>query len=191
MARHRIFLPAVGLLDLNPLDAVEGDLYFDLMLDCFTGAISYRIYHSGGADVLTANGQAGVPIPCGTSSFDLGSLLTNTIGGIVSATSGNAGGTIGSAVAVATGILTPQTCVSGGSGNKTVIQERPNIVVTCENLGSKSFPTENAGRPYYTNNTINNMSGFVKCGNASIDLPCAEPIKEKINMYLNSGFYWE
>lgn len=189
--KYSIFLPGVGLLDLNPLDAVEGDLYFDLMLDCFTGAVCYRIYHSSGADVLTANGQIGVPIPCGTSSFDLGSLLTNTIGGVVSATTGNAGGFFGSAVAVANGILSPQTCVSGGAGNKTIIQERPNIIVSCENLGSKSFPTNQAGRPYYTNNQISNLSGFVKCGNASFDSACLEPIKEQINNYLNSGFYYE
>lgn len=190
-SKYSLYLPAIGLVEVNTLDASEDDLKVDVFADAYTGAISYRVYHSAGGEVATFNGQIGVQIPCGADSVDIAGLITNTVGGVVSATSGNVGGALGSIVAVADGIISPQTCMSGGNGNRSVIENMTDIILTCENLGSKSFPTNQAGRPYYTNNQISNLSGFVKCGNASFDSACLEPIKEQINNYLNSGFYYE
>lgn len=192
---YKLWLPCVGEVELDALEVNQNDLAVDMYVDLFSGAITYKIHHgysqSTDKTFATFNGQAGVQLPCGNSSFDLGSLITNTVGGVVSVASGNVGGAIGSGVAVASSILTPQTNISGGAGNRGMSKMQSNVVFTCTNYGSKSFPSDVAGRPYYTNNTISNLSGFVKCGNASIELPCSEQIRDRVNNYLNSGFYWE
>lgn len=192
-SRYSLYLPGVGLVDINSLDGAEEDLIVDRYLDCANGSVSYRIRHGGGqgCTVATFNGQLGIQIPCGSDSIDVGSLLTNTVGGVVSVTSGNAAGAIGSLVGVASAVTSPQSCIVGGVGNKSVVSNGVHYIVSLTNYGSKSFPTDQAGRPYYTNNQISNLSGFVKCGNASFDSACLEPIKEQINNYLNSGFYYE
>jgi hypothetical protein len=53
------------------------------------------------------------------------------------------------------------------------------------------FPIAVAGRPLMQNVQLGTLSGLVKCGNASLDMPYPEPVREQVNQLLNSGFYLE
>lgn len=195
-SKYSLWLPGVGLVGINSADAAEGDLYVDIMTDFLTGAVTYRVYHAEGADIAAFNGQVGVAVPSGKSNINVGGFITNAIGTIASVAAASSGvgaaaAAIGGAVATASTILDPQTCISGGAGNKCIIQERPDIICTVENYGSKEFPTTEAGRPYFQHATLGNLSGFVQCGNASVPVNARDDERAQINSYLNSGFYVE
>lgn len=198
-SKYSIFLPGVGMIELDPLDCYEDDLNVDVSCDLLTGAVNYRIYHTGGATVTSCNGQISVMIPNGKTAIDVGSLVSNVIGGVAGigaavatggASAAVAAGTT-AAVGVAHNLLSPQTSISGGNGNKAVLQEITNIIVSVTNYDSCYYPTAVAGRPLYQNVQLSTFTGYVKCGAASIDIVGIGPEKDEINMYLNSGFYYE
>lgn len=198
-SKYSVFLPGVGMIALDPLDCFENDLNVDVSCDLFNGSVNYRIYHTSGATVTSCNGQISVMIPNGKTAIDVGSLVSNVLGGVISV--GAAVATGGAATAVAAGtsaavgvannLLTPQTSISGGNGNKAILQEITNIIVSVTNYDSCDYPTAVAGRPLYQNVQINTLSGYVKCGAASIDIVGVAGEKDEINGYLNSGFYYE
>ncbi|MBQ0140562.1 MAG: hypothetical protein KBT36_14865 [Kurthia sp.] len=194
-SRYTLFLPSIGLVSINPIDAGEDDLYCDIMMDCISGAITYRIYHQNGNDVATFNGQIGVQIACGNTTINAGQLISTAIGAGASILTGGAVGAVagvaGGLVSTANAVIDAQSCITGGSGNITAIQERYWISFACENYGSKDYPTGVAGRPLMQNVKISTLSGFVKCSNASIPLGDRGNATDVVNSYLNNGFYYE
>ena len=195
-SKYSLWLPGVGLVGINSLDAAEDDLYCDMALDFYTGAVSYRVYHGSGADIATFNGQLGVQIPTGKTNINVGSLVSTAIGtaaAVAGAATGGAAVAAGAmgAVSVASAILDPQSSIQGGAGNKAVIEDRPDIYLSCENYGSKEFPVYEAGRPLCQNVQLGTLSGYVKCGNASLSIPALDHIRRELNNMLNSGIYIE
>ena len=80
----------------------------------------------------------------------------------------------------------------GGGGNKSDISYSSGaIVVIAEHYGSKEFATSVAGRPLMQNVALSTLSGFVKCGNASVPVNAHASERDTINNFLNSGFYIE
>lgn len=196
-SKYSLWLPGVGLVGINSLDAAEDDLGVDISIDFYTGAVSYRVYHgSSNCDIANFNGQLGVQIPSGKTNIPVGSFVTNAIGTIASVASASSGagaaisGIMG-AVATASTVLDPQTSISGGAGNKALLSDRYGIYLCCENYGSKEYATNDAGRPLMQNVALSSLSGYVKCGNASIPLAGHEGDMAAVNNYLNSGFYIE
>ena len=196
-SKYSLWLPGVGLVGVNTLDASEDDLGLDISIDFYTGAVSYRLYHgTSNCDIANFNGQLGVQIPSGKTNIPVGSFVASAIGTIASVATASSGagaaasGILG-AVATAKTVLDPQTSISGGAGNKAVLSDRYGIFLCCENYGSKDFPTKDAGRPLMQNVTLGNLSGYCKCGNASLDIGGLSGDKDNVNALLNSGFYIE
>ena len=47
------------------------------------------------------------------------------------------------------------------------------------------------GRPLCAIRTINTLSGYIKCGEVTVDYPCFDTEKSTIHHHLISGFFWE
>ena len=47
------------------------------------------------------------------------------------------------------------------------------------------------GRPVGETHAISNHSGYVQCDNASVDMSGTAIEKDRVNSYLNSGFFYE
>lgn len=47
------------------------------------------------------------------------------------------------------------------------------------------------GRPLCAIRTINTLTGYIKCGEVTIDYPCFDTEKSIIEKYLLNGFFWE
>ena len=110
-----------------------------------------------------------------------------------------AGGVVGAVVGGVAGLIgaihnemTPQTSIVGGSGNKADLSStRGYILLSRRTYGSKEFATSVAGRPLMQNVRLGNLSGFCKCGNASVPVNARDEERDMINSYLNSGVYIE
>ena len=109
-------------------------------------------------------------------------------GGWIGAIGGAIAGTIGAIY----NDMTPDTNMIGGSGNKAeLFYAHSEIVLGRKQFDAKDFPTAVAGRPLMQNVTLSSLSGYVKCGNASVPVNAHAAVRDQINAFLNSGFYME
>ncbi len=211
--QYSITLPGVGTVQLD--SAFVGScihnnrtLYDYIMVDISTGQITHQIettINNQAVVFCELKGQIGVNVPLGKSKANVIETISTFIGGTSSAVSGllGGGGSAGSiSGAVGTSILTgintidsaisPQTSMIGGSGNHTDLYvNSQTIKINRRILGSKDFALSVSGRPLMQNVTLSSLSGFCKCGNASVPINGRESERTEINNFLNSGFYIE
>ena len=201
--QYNLRLPGVGVVDLDSaiigsaihnsrsiicdidVDLVSGDVVYSLMAD------SVRSYFA------RFKGNVSVNVPIGKSVSDMAQSVSMVAGGVAGGaiSGGIPGAIIGGVVGLVNAVhneLTPQTSMVGGSGNKAdLYATRSSLVISRRQYGAKDYPTTVAGRPLYQNVLLSTLSGFVKCGNASVPLNCRDADREAINNYLNTGIYIE
>lgn len=191
-SQYKIYLPGCGVYDISPADAGKKDLYIRVMMDFLNGTVCYKIYHNNGSDVAMFEGKFASGVPALGAKMDIFGILQDTASAASSLISENYGSLASSLVGASQKVLQPQVNArSGGSGNGAVLKYYPHILYGLTNYASKDIPTVVAGRPCYRNAYIRTLSGFVKCGNASVDIQGFESEKNEVNSLLNSGFYYE
>ena len=203
---YTMLLPGVGTVPLPAIHTVDNKLYIKAAYDFFSGSVNYLLEQRGsGLDdykiISQYNGQFAVKLPMARSGgIDGGNLITTAIGagvaiasdGVASAAAAKAGEAIlSSGVSAAMATISPNVSITGGAGNRAFNTNNNVVRVSLQNYGTKEYATTVAGRPLYENKKINTLSGFIKCGAASIDIPGEAPDKDAVNYYLNGGFYYE
>lgn len=201
--QYTVFLPGVGIIDLDPAIigycihnsvTVNVNMYCDLV----SGDMTYILtYGNDNGKIGRYTGNVSVNVPIGKSVADLGKTAGLFAGSV--AAGAQVGGAIGAAIGAVVGAveaigneLTPSTTMIGGSGNKSELEHtRGYMHVTRKQFGAKDYPTDVAGRPLMQNVALSTLSGYVKCGNASVPVNCHDSERDAINNYLNSGFYIE
>lgn len=195
-SRYTIYLPGVGTVAL-PSICASASITYSYSMDYLTGAITWLIYsEDSGATTIIGQyaGQIGISIPWSTIRVDAISLMESVLAPSINMNGGYSSMAQSAAHAgfqAARNTLETQTSIHGGSGNHMMLALRPNIRVNCTNYGCKEFPLAEAGRPLYEHKQINTLSGYVQCAGASLDIPGMGNEKEKVNSYLNNGFYYE
>lgn len=196
--QYSVYLPGLGEVPISALDAAENDLYCRLSVDYYTGTGLYYIAHSGGGVVGSYQAQIGSVVPYGKGEgLNFGNMLSTAMGSAQNAVSGfgmNASTLIGlekMGVDTVRTAFDSNTSVIGGAGSLSQIKEHPDIICTSKAVGSKEFPTVEAGRPLCQNVQLGSLSGFVKCANASVPLNALDHVRTEINAALNSGIYIE
>lgn len=191
-SQYKIYLPGCGIYDINSGDAGKKDLKIDVTMDWLTTAVTYRIYHNSGSNVAQFEGKFGCGVPAMGAKLDVFGILQDTVSGAGAVMNDDAMGAVKSVVSVGQKVAEPQVNArSSGAGNGATLKNFPNILYTCKNFESKDLPTAVAGRPLYQNTTLNTLSGFIRCGAASVSIPGYDTEKDQVNNYLNSGFYYE
>ena len=201
--QYTIYLPGVGIVDLD--SAVVGycihnsvTINAQIYCDLVSGDISYLLTYGNDQGKLGRfTGNVSVNVPIGKSVADLGKSAGIFAGSV--AAGAQVGGWVGAAIGSVVGAveaigneLTPQTTMIGGSGNKSELEHnRGYMTITRKQFGAKQYPTTEAGRPLYSNATLSTLSGYVKCGNASVPVNAPDSVRDAINSFLNSGFYIE
>ena len=191
-SEYRIYLPGSGDYVINAADAGKKDLKIDVSLDFLTMSISYRIYHDNGSDVALYSGKFGVPAPVLGTKIDLYGVLSDATTAGKQYMSYDFYGMAGTLIGTAGKVNEPQVVSKqAATGNAALIKDFPDILYYVKNYASKDIPTTVAGRPVYKNLQISSCSGYVKCGNASLQMTGGSIEKEMVNNFLNSGIYYE
>lgn len=191
-SQYRIYLPGVGIQTISSNEAGKKDLKIGVYMDYINAKISYRIFHDNGSDIAKFDGELGCTMPAMGSSQDVFGSISSGMNIASSIGSFNPFGAVGAAADTAKKILQPQVVAqSPGIGNVQFMIDNPNIIYYVENYGCKDFPTDQAGRPLFQNTKISTLSGYIKCGSASLDITGFESEKASVNNFLNSGFYYE
>ena len=193
--RCSLTLPFVGVIDIDPIELSLGTL-----------RVTYAIDHT------TIRGHCWVNI-CGTNdniiktigyyeatysanmqlaqtSTDVKRMMGDAVAGIGNWFAGNYAGSATALVDVATTVTNPSKNMLGAPSSIMDLLSVMQIKFEVDSFGTKDFPTSVAGRPLMQNVQLGTLSGFVKCGNASIPLANAM-IRDEVNQMLNSGIYIE
>lgn len=216
-----LFLPGIGNVDISMSDFTESTkIYVQIHKEYTTGDMLYTVYAKSGIptdQMILASYTCNVAAQCPlgqitTNANGVVSGLTTMAGGaaasIVSLAAGNAMGAVGGAGAAIGGIanmlLSAGKRIPSVSGSITGRgwSRIPGIYgVGCIEHTEVSSDTEDPddvlyiaerGRPVGSMQQISSLSGYVQCEGASLETAniWAED-RDKVNDYLNNGFYYE
>lgn len=200
----KLLIPMYGIIDLNAADFVGADnIVIQYRVDRTTGDVIVIINSdSVGAVVQTVQFNVSVEMPIAT--------LTRNIGGAVSAISGGINSAIGVAagnyIGGTTGLISSAAQFALSANGRSVSLKGALTGKAATAYGDKFQllayaphtldPTNlnyiaTKGRPLQAVDLINNHSGYVRCENASCSMAGSALEKERVNNYLNSGFFYE
>lgn len=185
-----VYLPGSGLYNLNPCECSGDFLTATYIIDVATGETEIRLTKD---DFLVGNfcGKMSASIAIGQLSVDVLETAGKWAGGFGNILTGKLGEGLVDIITGTKTALQPTQSVNGSGGNITSILRFPYIETYLIEYGTASYPLAVYGRPLMQNQKINTLSGYVKCGNASINVEATEGGKTAINNYLNGGFYYE
>lgn len=195
-----------------PLDTsfceIGSYLHCPVVLDPITGKATMRVIlypdatHTGtGAIVYETSAMMGVPIQLAQMTPDFMTALSSAIstgvaiGSAIS--SGGASEVLGAAamslnsVGNAIDSLMPQTITQGVNGSYLERTLFLSPTLTAQHFIVVDEDNTECGRPLCAVRTLGNLSGYIKCGEATIDYPCFISEKQKILQFLHSGFFME
>lgn len=198
-----LYLPGVGLTDLNAndfSDSAKVNIY--TRIDITTGDIIYWIYTDSGDVVKTVSFNGAVDIPLAHVSANSGGALSSIGGAITTGATymltGNTTaltlGALASATGAATSFNQRSTSLKGNIQGKSAFAD---VTFSLGVAQLKTADPDDAsyiatwGRPVGVTHAISNHSGFVQCDNASVGNIGTPIEKDRVNQYLNSGFFYE
>lgn len=187
----KLYIPAIGLVDVDPAQC-RGDLFVAYTIALDVGSCSVDLISRSNGLLELAHYEANlyVSMQAGSDAWQAGQVVGNLAGSIGGFASGDVMGGSSGLVQSTGSILVPMPSIIGGSGGAG-IRGNSSIRYITLTRGSGDIPTAVAGRPCFRNLVLGNLEGFVKCGNASIELPANEAVKMSINNLLNEGIFIE
>lgn len=187
-SQYTLYLPGVGSVSVSP-DNMKESLVLHYAIDLLTGDIFYRINTDGLISTYNGNIYASLQLSKGDASGG-GSFLSGAVGTAVSVAGGSALGAVSGAIETTKSLITPTPSINGSQSGVASLREYPDIILSVTQKSSGQFPVNQVGRPCCKNLTLGNLSGYIKCGNASIDISGTKTEKDAVNNLLNSGFYF-
>ena len=183
-SQYSIYIPTVGTLPISP-DLMDTTLTMDIGGDLFSGDLLFTLKSDG--DIVSSYSSNCYAV----QSIGTANMASNIMSGASQASTGLLTGNVGAVINGAKTAMqtTPSVMgTQGGTGGVTVANE---IVISCMQKASAEFPLADYGRPCCKNLRLGNLSGFVKCGNPSINISAMDVIKQMINTKLKGGVFIE
>ena len=210
-----IYLPGFGMVDLNMGDwAGSSAITVKCVIEVITGNMKYHLIDSNGIVIQTFECNIASQCPVGQVTMNGGGMLAGisstmqgaaslAAGAVATAATGVAGVPLlaSSALSMIAGVSNTVlaankrgTSVIGNVGGRTV-QTMPFVQCTVYSVDTEDPDDADyiaeRGRPYMGVATINTLSGYVQCENASVECSGTALEKQEINTFLNSGIYLE
>lgn len=201
----QLFIPGYGCVEINPLQCAYS-LTVEFEIDAITGDVTAYILGKNEAwevanIIATISYNIAIQIPIG----HLAANPSGVISGVTSALMGAAGMAFGGVGAVA-----GAAAIGGGVGN-SIISAQMSTPSSKGGIGGRSFITSplmclierytntnnidcmasTNGRPVMGDCPLFAFSGFVQCGNASVEIAGNDEDREAINAALDSGIFIE
>lgn len=185
-----IYLPGYGYAQLNTDDLIGKDtLDITAVLDSTSGGLAYDV---GGIFKAECDISTPIQISTTTQGNALGALVSAG-GALAGALSGNVAvagaglfGAFTSAMQTNTGSLGSMGSHAGWSLHANDVEL---IVISHDTNIDPSNMASQQGRPVGKVTSI--VSGYNECVNASVECNAPQVLKDRINSYMNGGFYYE
>ena len=180
-----------------PSDIVyaRGGIELGIRVDTITGKGTCYI---GGVvkPIMTVEAQVGVPIKLSQMATDylaVASTVTqgvaNTVGSVMKGDIAGAISNAASGVDSAIRSQVPTMSTMGNNGGFSALTQAPVAVFTYYSLVDED--NTRLGRPLCKQRTINTLSGYILCENASVETGGTYEENQQISQLMNTGFYYE
>lgn len=209
-ARCNVTLPCYGKKEIDLSNYVgKSSITFDGVVDCLTGDVTIQwenesVSYNVAADVPIAqvsNDTGGfisglTALGTGAVTGGLGIATATTMAGLAVAGVTAGLGIISGTAAAAMSYAKDSVNIKGNIGNYTNVQQF-GFDYEMEYFTQDTSDPENAtykaqfGRPLNIARSLNGLSGFVMCSNASVTGNMFDVERESVNSFLNSGFFME
>ena len=204
-SNYQLYVPYGGSFPIAQDEIIlsNGALNVSYYIDLITGAMLIAEIADGKMCNIF---ELGFGVDCPLASVQGGNIsnfVESVVGAVAgvgaSIVSGSVAGAVGAAatgIAGATKEAITQRYKSRGTQGSRAYSYQGNYFRLTEDAWDTEDPTDAnyiamQGRPVFETHAISNHSGYVQCEGASIELQGFEAEREKINSYLNSGFYYE
>lgn len=205
--RLTLQVPPFGSIPLDTTYCEIGSyLWARVYVDTITGKAQMRVYiqpdsqhETSSAIVAEASAMFGIPIQIAQMTPDYFNALTSAISVASNIGIGIASGVPGqgdinallslNSVGNAVDSLMPQLRTEGVSGS--FLQNIMPPILTAQHFVITDEDVTELGRPLCMVKTISDLSGFIKCGEATIDFPCFLSEKKEIYNHMRHGFFYE
>ena len=205
----QIYLPGIGYTNLNIGDWLDTvTMKIDMTMEYGSGDIIYYLKDINGYIIQTMSCNAAYQCPLGQTVLNGGGVVSGiggVVGGVGSLVVGaatenpallvaGAGALIASAANIAMSANKRAASLKGG-GNGRAITDLMDIILTgfymdTEDCDNASY-IATKGRPVAETHAISSHSGFVMCDQASASISGTALEKDRVNSYLNTGFFYE
>ena len=180
-----------------PSDIVyeRGGIQLDIYVDTITG--KGTCYVGGVVEpIMTLEAQVGVPIKLSQMATDYLGIATSAIQASANMTGsilkGDIAGAISNAVSGVDSAIrnqVPTMSTMGSNGGFSSLRHAPTAVYTYYSLVDED--NSRLGRPLCKQRTINTLSGYILCENASVETGGTYEENRQISNLMNTGFYYE
>ena len=191
-----IYLPFLGIQQLNAKDLIGGSINVTATVDVLTGTILYNlnITKNGVTQTLyTFSGNCAVQLPISSGSY--ASILANTIGlvagGVATFATGGAAAPvlIGAAAQAVTGTranVTASNTIGSNAGAMGI--KKPYLILNRQNSYNAAAYNNIQGYPSNINVKLSNCSGFTRVKECHLDgIPATDEEIEEIYTLLKQG----
>ena len=196
-----LYLPFVGEIEL-PADIAADNPKFtiDYQMDILTGDIIYYLNGEEAGLIGTYTGNFASKVPVAGATYDAIGVVRGAIttaiglgGTFVNPTAGIAGMFAGVGSAVNSLRLNSQSngSISSALGGLFIDEAQIDVHTALPAEPALDSWKAEQGMPYFKTSTLSSLSGYIKCSNASVDIPGDGAEQDAVNSYLNSGFYLE
>jgi hypothetical protein len=200
-----MFVPYAGVFPIAQDEIIKsnGALQASYYIDLITGSMLIAEIANG---TLCNMFEVGFGVDCPLASVqggNIGNFVESLVGAAAgigaSLAGGNIAGAVGSAAAGIAGAtkeaITQRYRSRGTQGSRAYLYQGNYFRLIedawdTENPNSTDYIAKQ-GRPVFKTHAISNHSGYVQCEGASVEMAGLESEKERVNSYLNSGFYLE
>lgn len=185
-----MYIPFVGVVSYPASSLIgQSNIYVHTSLDKITGDLSISV-DSGNVVLGCYGASTGVAIALGSSGIGGGNIVNGIITGAAAVASESAAGI---ASAIFTGCTPlPQSVGGISSGSASGLNKNIKIATVCHNtVVSPSSVSSAMGTPANAVKQIGTLSGYVQCLDASVEINGRAQDRDEINLYLNSGFFYE
>ena len=191
-----IYLPFLGIQQLNAKDLIGGSINVTATVDVLTGTILYNlnITKNGVTQTLyTFSGNCAVQLPISSGSY--ASILANTIGlvagGVATFATGGAAAPvlIGAAAQAVTGTranVAASNTIGSNAGAMGI--KKPYLILNRQNSYNATAYNNIQGYPSNINVKLSNCSGFTRVKECHLDgIPATDEELEEISTLLKQG----
>ena len=195
-SRLTLYIPPFGSIPLDTNFRNIGNyLYSAVLIDHITGQCTIRVSISPSSNNLNEfnimcekSSMIGVPIQLSQLMPDYVNSLNSLGGAMGSALTGNIIGAL-SGIMSSVDSQMPKVSTNGANGSFIETIQYPQLI--CEFIRIADENRAEFGRPLCATRTLNNIPGYIQCGEDDHAFSGTASENEQINQYLKNGFFYE